>query len=181
MFPDYHDPYLVTLIQAEVINTFGNLLGRATGIVNPKQVFPTSKTVSKFETAASKKIEADLRALPSVCAGHYSTGNFSRGVEEIMRITRSVNNLFQEVKPWALIKLRGQEEKVEWIIYVTLESLRIMSILLQPIIPETASRSLDRLGIHPSLRMWSHANYTKEKLVQTPLGANTKVIFPKVK
>lgn len=129
---------------------------------------------------ASKKIESDLRALPDLCAEHYSTGNFARGIEEIMRITRSVNNLFQETKPWSIVKLRTEAQRLEWIQFVTLESLRIMSILLQPIVPIAMTQSLDRLGIPERERTWNHSKYDREKSMATPLGIDTGPLFRRV-
>lgn len=164
-----------------MVNTFGNLLGRSTGkAINPRQVFPSSNTMTRCGSVASRKIESDLRTLSAVCADHYSVGNFFFGIEEIMRITRNVNQLFQETKPWTLVKVASEKDRWEWIIFLTMESLRIMSILLQPIIPLTARRSLDRLGIPESDRSWSHASY-REKLTESKLGSDPTPFFRRIK
>ena len=169
------------LVTNELLNTYGNLLGRSTGTaINPRQVFPTSNTLSKFDTTESKRIEDDLKALPDMCATNYSNGYFFHPIEEMMRITRSINNIYQSSKPWTLVKLGSEREKWEWIQFITMESLRITSILLQPIIPMAARKSLDRLGIPEKERTWNHTKYNREKSRETPLGRNTGPLFRKV-
>lgn len=179
---DYHDPYVALLIDSELANTFGNLLGRATGVaINKTQVFPSAKTLRKFETLASSKIESDVRALPDLCFEHYSNGNYNRGIEEMMRVSRNVNNLYQEIMPWKLVKLKSEIERWEWIQFLTLESLRVMSILLQPIIPMTMARALDTLGIPEDQRSWSHSKFNDGKLKDTPLGISRGPLIRRVR
>lgn len=92
-----------------------------------------------------------------------------------------MNQLFQETKPWTLVKVASEKDRWEWIIFLTMESLRIMSILLQPIIPLTARRSLDRLGIPENDRSWSHASYGREKLTESKLGTDPTPFFRRIK
>ena len=58
------------------------------------------------------------------------------------------NRYFSAQQPWALAKSGTPEDlaREATVLYVTLEVLRIVSILVQPVIPGSAGRILDLLG-----------------------------------
>ena len=79
---------------------------------------------------------------------------FDSGLEAIMEMLRETNAYFQRHEPWALQKkvrggvaTREDKEALNTVLYVVLESLRVAGILLQPVIPGSAKRLLDHLGV----------------------------------
>ncbi len=67
-------------------------------------------------------------------------------------------------------------------IYLIAETLRICGVLLQPFIPERASRLLDMLGVDPSRRTFAHASPHRDDSYgesSVELGTGYKsVLFP---
>lgn len=61
--------------------------------------------------------------------------------------------------PWNLIKKDPEEPnpKLDQIIYLCAESVRVVGILLQPFMPSKMSRLLDMLGVNPDARSFQHA------------------------
>ena len=79
---------------------------------------------------------------------------FDAGLSEIMAVLRETNAYFQRHEPWALRKrvregsaTAEDEEELDMVLYTVLESLRVAGILLQPVIPGSAERLLDHLGV----------------------------------
>ena len=64
-----------------------------------------------------------------------------------------VNALFQKYEPWSL-----QKKEAECIIYLTMETIRVASLALLPVIPHLASKALDRLGVSKEERTWRFMN-----------------------
>ena len=60
-----------------------------------------------------------------------------------MSLIRATNNLFQSLEPWKL-KKEGQIDKFTATMAVSLETVRIVGILLQPIIPSFSQRLLGK-------------------------------------
>ena len=58
-----------------------------------------------------------------------------------MALVRASNNLFQSLEPWKL-KKEGQIEKFTATLAISLETVRIVGILLQPIVPSFSQRLL---------------------------------------
>ena len=63
-----------------------------------------------------------------------------------MECLRKVNLLIQTEKPWEL-KKAGNFEKLGAVINLSLNSVRICAILLQPIIPGLADNILSKLNV----------------------------------
>ena len=91
----------------------------------------------------------------------------------------AANKTWHGHQPWNLVKSKHQEEREFFLtlLHVTLENMRVCGILLIPIIPETANRLLDRLGVSARKRTLGHLlepHVTSEK--HKPLGSNTGVL-----
>ena len=88
---------------------------------------------------------------------HFDGMQFDAGLDEIMSLLRDMNAYFQRHEPWALQKLIKEgnatnvdRENLSTTLYNVLESLRVTGILLQPVIPSSAGRMLDFLGVGES-------------------------------
>lgn len=89
------------------------------------------------------------------------------------------------MKPWELKKNPECQKELDVVLHLTLETLRICSIILQPIIPGLASKLLDKLQVPKECRYWQDC----EKLPWRIKGAifETKniqsgkfVLFPRI-
>lgn len=66
------------------------------------------------------------------------------------------NIFFETHKPWELKKNPETQPELDAILHVTLETLRICGIILQPIIPDLSEKLLDKLQIDKKCRSWQH-------------------------
>ncbi len=91
--------------------------------------------------------------------GHYSNAAFAKGLEAILQVLYEVNKYFQECEPWNLAKakknapvadaetLEKNKKRLQDILYITYEAIRICSLLLQPIIPQKVAQAMDHFHI----------------------------------
>ena len=86
---------------------------------------------------------------------HYEDFNFYLGIDEIMESLRNTNEYMSKEEPWALKKT--DIERLNYVLVLCLESVRISGILLQPIIPNTSERLLSKLGVSCDNRSWINA------------------------
>ena len=94
----------------------------------------------------AKNVNNILEELPQKVEEHYENFNFYLGITEIMDCLRKVNLFIQEEKPWEL-KKQGNLEKLGAVLNLSLNSVRICAILLQPIIPGIANKTLSKLNV----------------------------------
>lgn len=93
------------------------------------------------------------------CHQHYSSYNFYLVVDQVISVLHTANNFFETLKPWELKKGSSDDlNRLETIISVTLETLRVCGIILQPIIPELSEKLLNKLNVKLENRNWNDLN-----------------------
>ena len=94
---------------------------------------------------------------------------FDQYLKNIWVVISNANKYVDEQAPWALKK--NNFERMEAVLYTLIETIRQISILLQPFIPDTAEKILDHIKIPHDQR--------KLKSVEFFLNGNIKIALPK--
>jgi methionyl-tRNA synthetase len=68
----------------------------------------------------------------------------------VFEVVSEANRYFTNAEPWRLA--RSDPARMGLVLYVTLETLRIAAILLQPAMPGSMGLLLDLLGVQPEAR-----------------------------
>lgn len=176
-------------MNSELADTLGNLLSRSTAkAINKNQLFScfTLNEIKIIETEAFEIINT-VNGLADKCKYDYLNGNFYLGIISIMDCLRLTNKFFNDTKPWLLAKQNSEDTKLQAILFITLEVLRVCAILLQPIVPDIANQVLTKLNISPTERKWINAsqtfnsnstNFDSSKSIH--LSSDKSIIFSKV-
>lgn len=102
-------------------------------------------------------------AFTARCEEHYECNHFHLVADTAIAALHAANNFFECAKPWELkagggTGRVGNARRLETILAMTMDALRLCGIVLQPMMPQLASRLLDKLAIAPSQRSWAHLN-----------------------
>jgi len=176
---DFSEDSLKSRRKDELANTYGNLLSRSTA----NRIMPQTKWPDVQNIEDIPLVKNHVRPLPGVVDAYYQDFEFSKGIEAVVHLLYESNRVFTEEEPWVLIKQlkrnpENQEElqlKLNSIMYSMLESLRVSSLLLLPIIPDTCNKVLDSLGVSSEERSFKDATHPKNysgtefKRLATPL------------
>lgn len=147
------------LLNVELADTLGNLLNRCTApSLNPNQLVPPldPQYLREMPSAGQRLVE-QLVELPDTVGKHYHDFNFYHGIEVVMAAARQANTFVQEAKPWELKNL-SDSSKLDSVLRVALETVRMVGIALQPVVPTLASQLLDTLGVPVHHRSWDSLN-----------------------
>lgn len=88
------------------------------------------------------------------------------------------NKHFADNEPWNLVKNPDEKQRLNDVLYYSLEACRIAGILLQPVMPTKMDSLLTRLGVSKNDRYFKNAiQLTK---VERPLGELDGVLFPRL-
>ena len=71
----------------------------------------------------------------------------SDALEEIVQLARYANKYIDVSEPWGLNKDEAKKDVLNHVLYHLVETIRFIAVLLQPFIPETASKIADQLNI----------------------------------
>ncbi|WWC89531.1 methionine-tRNA ligase [Kwoniella dendrophila CBS 6074] len=138
---------------------FGNLLSRISGTKMLKKAIRELDLKSSESKDKDEELDSLLTNLKDEFELKMENYNISGACSSVMDVISATNKLFTNLKPWS------SEDGTKAIIY-SYHTLRISSILLEPIIPEKSKESLDRLGVPLNQRSWENASWppTKQQL-----------------
>lgn len=150
---NFNEYKMTKYLNAELANTLGNLLNRVTSsVINPNQIYPS------YSSSSAAELIEQCSNLPLRVQKAYDSHEFYHGIIAIMDVLRTCNSYVQHEQPWILAKSArdSDQQRLQTLIYITLECLRISGILLQPIIPTIAKQLLDILAIDSTERTFDH-------------------------
>jgi methionyl-tRNA synthetase len=138
----YSHDAIVGRMNADLANNFGNLAQRSLSMVakNCAGAVPVPGGFSAEDAA----LLGQANGLLDISRAAFEKQEFSRALEAIWTVLGDTNAYFAEQAPWVLRKT--DVERMNTVLYVTLEVLRIVAILAQPVMPAAAGAILETLG-----------------------------------
>jgi len=134
---------IVTRCNAELANSFGNLAQRVLSMVFKN----LDGELGAFEPASTD--HALLELVGAVCRGElprsFEIFEFSIGIEAWMRAVFACNQYVDEQAPWALRK--SDPERMRVVLLTLFMAVRDLAIAIRPVVPTSADRLLDQMGI----------------------------------
>ncbi|KAK5644850.1 hypothetical protein RI129_006150 [Pyrocoelia pectoralis] len=184
---NYSDVKVTRILNSELADTLGNLLSRCCSLaLNPNQVFPEIDSEA-FERVVSidvtKKVIEAVMKLPDVCEQHYSEFNFYKVVDATIATLHIANLFFETLKPWELKKNPETLNQLNVVLHITMETLRICSIIMSPIIPNLSEQILSKMCVSRNKRAWIHGksqSWNDRCFQEIKLSKTTAVIFQRI-
>ena len=113
---------------------------------SPLRLTPTPADADKDIIAAADALLAEVRAQHEVQA-------INRALDAIWKVVADANRYFAGQEPWALKKT--DPKRMETVLHVTAEVLRVIGILVQPYMPQAAAKLLDLLAVPAAQRSFA--------------------------
>jgi methionyl-tRNA synthetase len=140
---NYSHEAIVARMNADLSNDLGNLAQRSLSMIakNCDGKVPVCGAL----TDADKEILASADALLAEVRAQHADFAISRALDTIWKVVADTNRYFAGQEPWALKKT--DPARMGTVLYVTAEVLRVVGILIQPYVPQSAAKLLDLLGV----------------------------------
>ena len=130
---------------SDLANTLGNLVNRSIAMTNK---YFDGKV---FRKHLEGEFDNDLVETAAKTVTRYyelmDSYHNAEAVSEIINLAKRCNKYIDETTPWVLAKDEAMQDRLEGVLYNLLECIRLLSILLYPIIPETCEKMRSQLGI----------------------------------
>lgn len=139
----YSPEAIVTRANAELANSFGNLAQRVLSMIFKN----LDGEVKVFEQQdADRQLLAQVGAACKVeLPQAFAALDFSNGIEAWMRAVFACNQFVDEQAPWTLKKT--DPERMGAVLLTLFMAVRDLAIAIRPVVPASADRLLDQLGI----------------------------------
>lgn len=139
---------IVTRANAELANSFGNLAQRVLSMIfkNLDGVLESCESTEADTQLQNLVRTACLIDLP----GAFAELDFSGGIEAWMRAVFACNQYVDDQAPWTLRKT--DPERMKAVLGTLFKVVRDLAIAIRPVVPASADRLLDQMGIDPTAR-----------------------------
>jgi len=169
----YSAEAIVTRVNADLANAFGNLAQRTLSFI-AKNLGGELPRGGKGDSADEGLLALVRAALTEEMPGHFEALALSQGIEAWLRAVFACNQYIDAQAPWALRKT--DPERMTAVLATLVEAIRMLAIAIQPVIPGSAAKLLDQLGVPAGER--SYASLGSEDSTLTL--AQPSPIFPKL-
>jgi methionyl-tRNA synthetase len=96
--------------------------------------------------AHTQVMEAEARQLWLKYGADMDLYAFSGAMASVWKIIGMANKLIELEAPWNLVK-NGKQKELEAVLYLLLEGIRLCSVAIAPVMPETAGKIFKKLGL----------------------------------
>ena len=129
-------------VNSDLVGKYINIASRAAGFI-AKRFDGKLGEVSPDGAALLNQLRVERVSIEQL----YETREFAKALRETMLLADRVNEYVDANKPWELAKQDGMGERLHDVCTVCMESFRVLTAYLKPVLPALASQVENFLGI----------------------------------
>ena len=167
---------LITRINADLANDLGNLVSRTVAMID--KYFPDGIIEDRVEGKFDDDLIDMFSKLPEQVEDLLDGYQFTNALAKIWECISRANKYIDETMPWVLAKDESNRNRLSMVMYNLAESLRIISILIEPFMPNTPRKIWEQLGIREDMS-WESSKTWGLYPINTKVKKG-EIIFPRI-
>ncbi|MDT4955903.1 MAG: methionyl-tRNA synthetase [Acidobacteriota bacterium] len=181
---------LIDRTNSDLASGLGNLSSRTLTMIHRycDGIIPSPRIgEEKYLAAKRAGVDPDAMSLASSLEHardqfvlYFGDFAFSRALETAWSIIARVDKIISDAKPWELVKHEEQRETLNAILYRAAETLRWLSVLLHPVMPETTQKIYEQIGLKDKLETIDPTKLEWGTLKEGTRVGEVKPLFPRI-
>lgn len=181
---------LIERTNADLASGLGNLASRTFSMITKYRdgKIPSGKVAEvNYINAKRAGVNPDELEIASVLEHsrdeflrRFDNFEFSQALETLWTVIARVDKLISDAKPWELIKDEKQAETLNAVLYRASEALRWLSIMLYPVMPDSAKDIYGQIGLDDDITSFDPANLKWGELQPETAIGETVGVFPRI-
>src|SRR5262252_5054160 len=150
---DFDPDDFLARVNSDLVGKYVNIASRAAAFLN-KQFGGTVLPIDPNRVVATAKWTMLAMDAEEHIAENYDQREFGKVVREVMELADRINEAIDREKPWELAKSPEKRQRLHEVCSDSIDAFRRLTLFLAPILPRTATRVADLLGLKLPLK-WS--------------------------
>ncbi len=174
---NFSNELLINRINTDLANDIGNLLSRTTAMA--EKYFGGTLPENQAEGPEDTELLAMASALRDKYEAQMEKYAFQTALADVFAVIARANKYIDETAPWTLAKSEETYPRLARVLYNLAETIRLCSILLSPVMPETCTKIFEKIGADASIQTWDSAT-TFGLLPKTATLVKGENLFPRI-
>ena len=158
-------------------NKLGNLVSRTTGMV--EKYFDGKLPADREDASEDCELKKTVCALRDRYEAEMEKLQLQNGLDEVFKVIDRANKYIDETAPWVLGKDETKRVRLATVLYNLLETVRVCTTLLTPVMPDTCGKIFEKIGAAAEDRTWDKANVWGALCAETQVSKGEN-LFPRV-
>ncbi len=166
---------LVGRYNADLANGLGNLVSRTLSMIQQYR----GGVIPEPAPGVGDEVAAKAAEVVTTYKEGFEKFEFSKALEAVWSLIGAVDKFIVTQAPWTLVKKPEQQRTLDGTLYTAAEVVRLVTALVYPVMPESAAKIWDQLGMTDKLSAVREDSLTWGKLATGHTIGQTSAVFPR--